>query len=93
MMKSEFLDKNLIKIFGFEDNTPSIKNCRIESTDIIQKGRILTNDTIAKKFDLGNIGGIRYSKKNNIIALFATDSKVDNSEFITYVEKEQAIKK
>ena len=60
------------------------------STDTITKDQILTNDEIISTFKVGNMGGIRYTKYNNVIVLFSThsddyDDSMDlNSGFIIY---------
>ncbi len=46
----------------------------IKSEDI-HKGQILSNDDLINKFGVGNMGGIRHSKKNNLLVLCSTLSK------------------
>jgi len=78
------------KIFNFDDGEVNIQNCKILSTDTIKKDQILTNDEIMKFFKVGNMGGIRYTKYNNVIVLLSThsddyDDSIDlNSGFIIY---------
>ena len=78
------------KIFNFDDGEVNIQNCKILSTDTIKKDQILTNDEIMKLFKVGNMGGIRYTKYNNVIVLLSThsddyDDSIDlNSGFIVY---------
>ncbi len=78
------------KIFKFDDGEVNIQNCKVLSTDTIKKDQILTNDEIMKFFKVGNMGGIRYTKYNNVIVLLSThsddyDDSIDlNSGFIIY---------
>jgi len=78
------------KIFNFDNGELNIQNCKILSTDTITKDQILTNDEIISTFKVGNMGGIRYTKYNNVIVLFSThsddyDDSMDlNSGFIIY---------
>ena len=60
------------KIFKFDDGEVNIQNCKVLSTDTIKKDQILTNDEIMKFFKVGNMGGIRYTKYNDIIVLLST---------------------
>ena len=62
------------KIFKFDDGEVNIQNCKVLSTDTIKKDQILTNDEIMKFFKVGNMGGIRYTKYNDIIVLLSTHS-------------------
>lgn len=71
---AKFTNSKYMKIFDSHNDSISIKYCKVESTEIIQKGQNLTNDEIIKKFGVGNMGGIRYSSKNNIIVLCDTQS-------------------
>lgn len=64
----------LLKIFDSHDRSISIKYCNVVSTEIIQKDQRLTNDDIVRIFGVGNMGGIRYSSKNNVIVLCDTQS-------------------
>ena len=79
-----------VKIFDFEGDTLSIKNCTIERTDIIQKDQILTNDDVISTFKVANIGEIRYTKENDVIVLLSTysndyDDSIDiDSRLIIY---------
>ena len=45
----------------------------IKST-VIKKGQILSNDELMHNFGVGNMGGIRHSKKNNLLILCSTES-------------------
>ena len=63
-----------VKIFDFKGGTLSIKNCKIESTDVIQKDQILTNDDIIEKFGVGNMSRIRYTKETDVTILLSTYS-------------------
>jgi hypothetical protein len=100
-IKNEMIDQELeesdsiydipdTKIFNFDCGKVNIQNCKILSTDTIKKDQILTNDEIMKLFKVGNMGGIRYTKYNNVIVLFSThsddyDDSIDlNSGFIIY---------
>lgn len=67
-------DLKSMKIFDFYDGSISIKHCNVVSTEIIQKDQQLTNDDIMRIFGVGNMGGIRYSSKNNVIVLCDTQS-------------------
>lgn len=59
-------------------------------SEIIKKGQILSNDELIQFFGVGNMGGIRYSRKNNILILCSTTSDDyhdvidDASGLITY---------
>jgi len=64
----------LMNVFELEQDGISIKRFEIKSSEFIQKGQNLTNDEIVAKFRVGNMGGIRYSAKNNLIVLFDTES-------------------
>ena len=57
-------------IFKKYTDTPLFKKC----TDIIKKDQILTNDEIISTFKVGNMGGIRYTKENDVIVLLSTYS-------------------
>jgi len=70
------------KIFNFDDGKVNIQNCKILSTDTIKKDQILTNDEIVKLFKVGNMGGIRYTKYNNVIVLLSTHSDDDDDDSI-----------
>jgi predicted RNA-binding protein len=75
------------KIFNFNNGELNIQNCKVLSTDIIKKDQILTNDEIISTFKVGNMGGIRYTKRNDVIVLLSThsDDSIDNtSGFIIY---------
>lgn len=51
-----------------------IKRYTIHDTYILRKNQIVTNDELMKKFGVGNMGGIRYSRKNNVLILCSTFS-------------------
>ena len=78
------------KIFNFDNGELNIQNCKVLSNDTIKKDQILTNDEIMSTFNVGNMGGIRYTKYNNVIVLLSTysddyDDSIDlSSGFITY---------
>ena len=57
-----------------------IKHFELQSTEFIKKGQNLTNDELVEKFGVGNMGGIRYSAKNNLIVLCDTESGHYNDE-------------
>ena len=84
------LDIPDIQIFDSVGDTLNIKNYEISSTNTIQKNQILSNDDLISIFKVGNMGGIRYTKKNNIIVLLSTysnnyDNLIDvNSGLIEY---------
>ena len=91
-----------VKIFDSEGDSLSIKNCKIERTDVIQKDQILTNNDIITKFSVRNMGGIRYTKNNDVIVLLSTysddyDDSIDlDSGLIIYTGEgkgEQELKK
>lgn len=70
----EFIESNGEKIIRIEN---SLNGIRLEEfskikSEEIPKGKILSNDDLIYKFGVGNMGGIRYSKKNNIIVLCST---------------------
>jgi hypothetical protein len=56
----------------------------------IHKGQVLSNDDLTEKFGVGNMGGIRYSKKNNLLVLCSSlshdydDSFDSHSGLIVY---------
>lgn len=73
----------------------SLNGIRLEEfskikSEEISKGQILSNDDVIDKFGVGNMGGIRHSKKNNILVLCSTlsddysDSLDPNSGLIIY---------
>ncbi len=51
-----------------------IKHFEMQNAEFIKKGQNLSNDEIVAKFGVGNMGGIRYSAKNNCIVLCDTES-------------------
>ena len=59
------------------------------SSHYLSPGDVVTNDQLSEFFAVGNMGGIRYSNKNNILILLTTNSDdyedvVDDSEIILY---------
>ncbi|MDA1124715.1 MAG: hypothetical protein O3C04_03600 [Crenarchaeota archaeon] len=70
----ESQDFKPVKIFESNSDSISIKHCNVISTEIIQKDQQLTNDDLMRIFGVGNMGGIRYSSKNNVIILCDTKS-------------------
>ena len=59
----------------FVDNTPDglmIKEFKEIKSEILRKGQIVSNDQLMEKFGVGNMGGIRYSRRNNILVLCST---------------------
>ncbi len=91
-IETETLPSDVVdtKIFKFDDGEVNIQNCKVLSTDTIKKDQILTNDEIISTFKVGNMGGIRYTKYNNVIVLLSThsddyDDSIDlTSGFIIY---------
>lgn len=88
----KFIESNGEKIIRIEN---SLNGIRLEEFSKIKseempKGKILSNDDLIDKFGVGNMGGIRYSKKNNILVLCSTlsddfsDSLDPNSGLIIY---------
>lgn len=85
----ESQDFKSVKIFESNNDSINIKQCKVISTEIIQKDQQLTNDDLMRIFGVGNMGGIRYSSKNNVIILCDTtsgyyDDKVDKDFQIIY---------
>jgi len=74
----ESQDFKSVKIFESHNDSVNIKHCKVVSTEIIQKEQHLTNDEIVRIFGVGNMGGIRYSSKNNVIILCDTQSTYDD---------------
>ena len=62
------------RIFDFNGDTLNIKHYKILSTNTIQKDQILTNDEVVSTFKVGNMGGIRYTRENDVIVLLSTYS-------------------
>lgn len=73
-VKKESQNISYAKIFDSKGGVLNIKNCKIESTDVIEKDQILTNDDVISKFKVGNMGGIRYPKETNVIVLLSAYS-------------------
>ena len=67
-------------VFDSKDDRIEIKQFKLESNIIINKDQTLTNDELVTKFGVGNMGGIRYSSKNNIIVLCHTVAKYYQDE-------------
>lgn len=89
-IESDLNKKSILKLFmPGNENDVKILNCNVMYTEIIKKGQILSNDELIEKFGVGNMGGIRYSSKNNIIVLCDTksghyDDKIDKDFEIIY---------
>jgi len=60
--------------FEPQENGLAIKHYELKNIDIIQKDQDITNDELVAKFGVGNMGGIRHSKKNNVLILCSTFS-------------------
>jgi len=73
-----------ITTFVSQDNGVYIKHFELQYAEHIQQGQTLTNDELVAKFGVGNIDGIHYSSKNNIIVLCATES----GQYIDEIDKE-----
>jgi len=60
----------------FENNSEGIiiNEMKILKQEVIKLGQIITNGELTQKFGVGNMGGIRYSSKNNLIVLCDTQS-------------------
>jgi len=59
----------------FIDNTPDglmIKEFKEIKSETLRIGQTVSNDQLMEKFGVGNMGGIRYSRKNNILVLCST---------------------
>ena len=59
------------------------------SSIILNPGDSITNDQLTEIFEVGNMGGIRYSTKNNILILLTTNSndyndEINDSEVVIY---------
>ena len=76
-----------LKIFDLQEENVSIKQFELKETEFIKKGQNLTNDELVTKFGVGNMGGIRYSSKNNLLILCDTESGHYNDE----IDKESEI--
>ena len=61
-------------IIDSKEGDLEIKHYELQSTDIIQKEQTISNDGLMEKFGVGNMGGIRYSRKNNVLVLCSTHS-------------------
>ncbi len=60
--------------FDSQKDGLTIKHYELKNIEVIQKNQSLTNDELMEKFGVGNMGGIRYSRKNNILILCSTFS-------------------
>lgn len=85
----ESQDFKPMKIFESNNGSISITHCKVINTESIQKDQQLTNDDLMRIFGVGNMGGIRYSSKNNVIILCDTksghyDDKVDKDFQMIY---------
>ena len=88
---SSSISKNeTIVVVKNSSNSILLKEFNEIKSEELHKGQILSNDNLMDKFDVGNMGGIRHSKKNNILVLCSSLSKdyVDsldpNSGLIVY---------
>jgi len=57
-----------------QENGLVIKHYELKKIDIIQKDQNIPNDELVESFGVGNMGGIRHSKKNNVLILCSTFS-------------------
>jgi hypothetical protein len=71
------------KIFETRPGGIIIKDVQQLKEEVIGRGHRFTNDKLSEKFGVGNMGGIRYSKKNNLIILCETESGHYRDERIT----------
>jgi len=77
--EEKVIENNIIKpeqflVFDSQEEGLAIKHYELQNTDVIKKEQILSNDELMEKFGVGNMGGIRYSRKNNILILCSTNS-------------------
>ena len=89
-LEVKIIDKNregkidLVKL-NLTDNSDDNREVVIESkTETESLVKILTNDEIMKFFKVGNMGGIRYTKYNNVIKLHDTWPRLLQDQSITY---------
>ena len=68
------------KVFEMTQQGLEIQEFYPIKEEIIRIGQRLTNDDLSKKFGVGNMGGIRYSKKNNVIVLCDTNFSAYNNQ-------------
>lgn len=68
------------KIFENDLEGITISEMKIINQETMKVGQILTNDELCQKFGVGNMGGIRYSSKNNLIVLCDTLSSPYNDQ-------------
>lgn len=61
-------------VFNSQQEGITIKHYELQHTDVIQNNQSYTNDELMEKFGVGNMGGIRYSRKNNLLILCTTHS-------------------
>jgi len=78
--EEKIIENNMIKreqflVFDSQEEGLAIKHYELQNTDVIKKDQTLSNDELMEKFGVGNMGGIRYSRKNNILILCSTYSK------------------
>ncbi len=64
----------ITKIFETRPGGIIIKDVQELKEEVIGKGYRFSNDKLSEIFGVGNMGGIRYSKKNNLIVLCETES-------------------
>lgn len=67
-------DLEHLTVFDSEVDRINIRHYDLQDSVLIEKGQNLTNDELVAKFGVGNMGGIRYSSKNNVIVLCDTES-------------------
>jgi len=67
-------DLEHLTVFDSEVDGINIKHYDLQDSETIKKGQNLTNDELVAKFGVGNMGGIRYSSKSNVIVLCDTAS-------------------
>lgn len=67
-------DSEQLIVFDSNENGVEIRRYQLQHKDIITKNQTLTNDELMQKFGVGNMGGIRYSRKNNLLILCSTYS-------------------
>ena len=68
----------------FLENLPNgivIKKYVEIKSEEIHKGQVLSNNDLMKKFGVGNMGGIRHSKKNNLLVLCSSLSNDYDDSF------------
>jgi len=71
---NQILNSYDLMIVGNFPNGVGLDKFKKVKSDFIKKDDILSNDQLIEKFGVGNMGGIRYSKKNNLLVLLSTFS-------------------